>query len=139
MSGNPPVVNLIGTSMSALVHAVTATREITGQDVIVIGGLAVICRLSTAHRATTDLDIVDRHDDGQETQLQLLLASTHRPSGPSGTVVPTPLGDIQVDVIAVSDSDIAQLPPDPTGQLYVLSHAWAGRDRDPSHHPRAAV
>jgi hypothetical protein len=117
--------------MSSLIHAVTATRELTRQDVIVIGGLAVVCRLSTAHRATTDLDIVDRHDDAEEPQLQLLLASTHKLSGPAGTVVPTPLGDVQVDVIEVSDSDIAQLPEDPTGQLYVLAHAWAAETATP--------
>lgn len=117
--------------MSSLVHAITATQELTGQEVIVIGGLAVISRLTTAHRATTDLDIVDRHDDVREPQLQLLLAATDRPSGPTGTVVATPLGDIQVDVIEISDSDIAALPPDPTGQLYVLAHAWAAKTATP--------
>jgi hypothetical protein len=46
-------VDLLGTSMSSLILAITATRELTQQDVTVIGGLAVVCRLSTAHRATT--------------------------------------------------------------------------------------
>lgn len=117
--------------MSSLVHAITVTQELTGQEVIVIGGLAVISRLTAAHRATTDLDIVDRPDDIREPQLQLLLARTHRPSGPSGTVVATPIGDIQVDVIEISDSAIAALPPDPTGQLYVLAHAWAAETATP--------
>jgi len=108
-----------------------ATKELTQQGVIVIGGLAVICRLSTAYRATTDLDIVDRHDDAKEPQLHILLARTQRPSGPSGTIVSTPLGDIQVDVIEVSDSDIAQIPEDPTGRLYVLAHARAAETATP--------
>jgi hypothetical protein len=35
------------------------------------------------------------------------------------------MGDIQVDVLEVADSDLARLPQDPTGRLYVLAHAWA--------------
>jgi len=72
--------------MSSLILAITATSELTQQDVTVIGGLAVVCRLSTAHRATTDLDIVDRHGDTQQPQLELLIAGTGRPSGPSGRI-----------------------------------------------------
>jgi hypothetical protein len=124
-------VDLLGTSMSSLILAITATRELTQQDVTVIGGLAVVCRLSTAHRATTDLDIVDRHGDTQQPQLELLIAGTGRPSGPSGAVVSTAMGDIQVDVLEVADSDLARLPQDPTGRLYVLAHAWAADTATP--------
>jgi hypothetical protein len=111
--------------MSSLVHAISATRELTQQEVTVIGGLAVVCRLSAAHRATTDLDIVDRHNDTQQPRLQLLVDGTGRPSGPSGALVPTAMGVVQVDVLEVSDSDLDRLPEDPTGRLYVLAHAWA--------------
>lgn len=44
--------------MSALVAAIPAIALRTGRDVVVIGGLAVVCRLSRPYRATTDLDIV---------------------------------------------------------------------------------
>lgn len=117
--------------MSSLVHAINATRELTRQEVTVIGGLAVVCRLSTAHRATNDLDIVDRHGDTQQAQLQLLVAGTGKPSGPSGALVPTAMGDIQVDVLEVADSDLDPLPEDPTGRLYVLAHVWAADTATP--------
>lgn len=39
--------------------------------------------------------------------------------------MPTPVGDIQVDVLEVTDADLADLPADPTDRLHVLSHAWA--------------
>jgi hypothetical protein len=45
-STSMPVVELFGTSMTALVHAVPAIASRTGHDVIVIGGLAVMCRLT---------------------------------------------------------------------------------------------
>lgn len=52
MSGStaPPVVDLLGTSMSALVHAIPAIIARTGRPVIVIGGLAVLCRLTRPYR-----------------------------------------------------------------------------------------
>lgn len=47
--------------MSALVRAIPTVAHETGRPVIVIGGLAVICRLTTPYRATDDLDTVTRH------------------------------------------------------------------------------
>ncbi len=41
-----PVVDLLGTSMSALAFAIPAIVSRTGRQVVVIGGLAVVCRLS---------------------------------------------------------------------------------------------
>jgi len=40
------VIDLAGTSMSALALAIPAITERTGREVIVVGGLAVICRLT---------------------------------------------------------------------------------------------
>jgi hypothetical protein len=39
--------------------------------------------------------------------------------------VPTSAGPVQVDVLEVTDADLAPLPDDPTDRLHVLSHAWA--------------
>ncbi len=127
MSGNPvvPTVVLFGTGMSAIVAAISITEATTGSPVIVVGGLAVLCRLSRPHRATTDLDTVNRRRAGDPSQLELLVASGGRPSGPSGVQVDTPLGPVQVDVLEVSDAEMDQLPVDPTDRLHVLSHAWA--------------
>jgi hypothetical protein len=68
------MVDLFGTSMSALVHAIPAITSRTGRQVIVIGGLAVMCRLARPYRATSDLDIVNRRSNHEPAQLTLLLA-----------------------------------------------------------------
>lgn len=58
VSGNNrvPVVDLVGAPMIALAHAIPAVAKRTGRDVIVVGGLAVVCRLTRPYRATSDLD-----------------------------------------------------------------------------------
>jgi hypothetical protein len=77
VSGNPPlrVVDLIGSSMEAVVMAIPEVATRTGRPVIIVGGLAVICRLSTPYRATIDLDTVNRRHGGEPAQLEVLLAS----------------------------------------------------------------
>ena len=120
-----PVVDLVGTSMSALALAIPAIAARTGRNVIVIGGLAVVCRLTHPYRATSDLDTVNRRGTAEAPQLQLLLSSGAQASGVSGVLVPTSAGDVQVDVLEVTDAELAELPDDPTDRLHVLSHAWA--------------
>lgn len=117
--------------MSALVHAIPAIAARTGREVIVIGGLAVVCRLTHPYRATTDLDTVSRRSGTERSQLQLLLASGAAASGVSGALIATPAGDVQVDVLEVTDADLAHLPDDPTDRLHVLSHAWAAATASP--------
>lgn len=133
MSGNAPapVVDLFGTSMSALVHAIPAIASRTGRQVIVIGGLAVMCRLARPYRATSDLDIVNRRSNHEPAQLTLLLASGAEASGVSGALVPTTVGAVQVDVLEVTDAELAHLPDDPTDRLHVLSHSWAATTATP--------
>lgn len=111
--------------MTAIVGAIPVTARETGRPLIVVGGLAVLCRLSRPYRATTDLDIVSRLRAGQVGQLELLVAAGARPSGPSGVQISTALGPVQVDVLEVTDADMSPLPDDPTDRLHVLSHAWA--------------
>lgn len=120
-----PAVHLLGTGMAAIVHAIPITARATGRPVIVVGGLAVLCRLSRPYRATTDLDTVSRLQQGQTGQLQLLVAAGATLSGPSGVQLPTALGPVQIDVLQVTDADLDPLPDDPTDRLHVLSHAWA--------------
>lgn len=127
VSGNDStvVVNLIGTSMSALALAIPAIKQRTGREVILVGGLAVVCRLTHPYRVTSDLDTVNRRRNDEPAQLELLLASGAEPSGVSGVLVPTSAGPVQVDVLEVTDADLMPLPDDPTDRLHVLSHAWA--------------
>jgi hypothetical protein len=44
---------------------------------------------------------------------------------PAGVWIPTSTGAVKVDVIEVSDTELAHLPEDETDRLAVLSHAWA--------------
>src|SRR5438093_12610988 len=99
-----------------IIALITGTHD--QRDVIVVGGLAVVCRLTRPYRATSDLDTVNRRHAGEPAQLELLLASGAQPSGVSGVLVPTMAGPVQVDVLEVTDADLAQLPDDPTDPLH---------------------
>lgn len=133
MSGSPvvPIVELVGAGMSAIVAAIPITEASTGSPVSVVGGLAVLCRLSQPYRVTTDLDTVNRRRVGQPSQLELLVTRGARRSGPSGVLLDTPLGPVQVDVLEVNDADLSDLPADPSDRLHVLSHAWAAETASP--------
>lgn len=110
--------------MAALVQAIPVTAALTGRPVIIVGGLAVLCRLNRPYRSTSDLDTVHRRTGHEVHQLELLIGGGAEPSGPSGVLVQTPAGPVQVDVLEVSDGDLTDLPDDPTDRLHVLSHAW---------------
>lgn len=133
MSGSEPgpVIELRGTSMSALAQAIPEIAALTGRPVVVIGGLAVVCRLTDPYRVTSDLDTVDRRGPGVPAQLELLLASGAEASGVAGVLVPTSAGRVQVDVLEVTDAALADLSDDPTDRLHVLSHAWAAETATP--------
>jgi Nucleotidyl transferase AbiEii toxin, Type IV TA system len=111
--------------MTQIVSAIPVVAEQTGRAVVLVGGLAVMCRLPIPYRATTDLDTVDRRAAHEDPQLQLLVAAGATPSGPAGALVRTPSGEVQVDVLEVTDADIDDLPDDPTARLHIQSHAWA--------------
>jgi len=117
--------------MSALVHAIPITAERTGRPVVLIGGLAVICRLDSPYRATTDVDTVNRRRGVEPSQLDLLIRSGARKDGPVGALVKTPAGTVRVDVLEVSDSDLNPLPEDPSDRLHVLAHEWAEASATP--------
>jgi len=117
--------------MSALADAIRITQTLTSQPVTVIGGLAVICRLSSPHRATSDLDIVNRRRDNQTPQLELLIAKSEPVEGRNAALVTTAAGKVIVDILEVADADFHPLPDEPTGRLFVLSHAWAAATATP--------
>jgi len=127
-----PTVDVTGAGMAAIVAAIPEVESRTGRPVIVVGGLAVICRLGSAHRATTDLDTVNRRRGEGLTTLELLVNSPDaEASGPAGVLAPTPQGAVQVDVREVSDADLNPLPQDPTDRLHVLAHDWAAQTASP--------
>lgn len=128
MSGNPgptPEVNLSGTAMERLVHAIPIAEAQTSRPVVLIGGLAVVCRLGRPHRATADLDAVDRRRGDQTSQLDLLISAGATPRGPAGALLETGAGAVEIDVLEVTDAALNDLPDDPTGRLHIMAHNWA--------------
>ncbi|HUQ54045.1 hypothetical protein [Lentzea sp.] len=117
------MIVLAGRPMTQIVSAIPVVAEQTGRPVVLVGGLAVMCRLTAPYRVTTDLDTVDRRTGEEDSQLQLLVAAGAVPSGPVGALVSTPWGEVKVDVLGVTDADIATLPDDPNDRLHVQSHA----------------
>ena len=65
-------------------------------------------------RATSDVDIANGRSEHEPAQLTLLLASDAEVSGASDALVPTPAGNVQVDVLEVTDAELARLPDDST-------------------------
>jgi hypothetical protein len=115
----------VGDGMAAVVQAVDDVRELIGQPPVVVGGLAVLCRLSRPHRATTDLDLVDRLR-GQDSQLQVLRAAEGaRSAEPAAVLLPTRYGEVRVDVLEVRQRDLEEPSDDPGDRLHATAHAWA--------------
>ena len=123
MSGSR--VTLVGDAMAAIVQGITEVRDLIGQAPVVVGGLAVLCRLSAPHRATTDLDVVDRLR-GPAPQLEVLrAASGAQRVEPAAVLLPTRYGPIKVDVLEVRQIEIDHPSDDPGDRLHAWSHAWA--------------
>lgn len=118
-------VAFIGDAMAAVVQGVEEVRTLIGQPPVVVGGLAVMCRLSSPYRATTDLDVVDRLL-GEVPQLQVLRAARGAQSvEPTSVLLPTAYGQVKVDVLEVRQIEIDQPSDDPGDRLHAFAHAWA--------------
>lgn len=138
-SRTPPIIDLVGNSMAGLAHTIPTIAERTGRRVIVIGGMAVLCRLTHPYRATSDIETVNRRGSRERPQLELLLASGAEASGPSGALVPTSTGAVQVDVLEVTDDRRTRISARRSGRPAPCSGPRVGgRDRqsdDPSSRP----
>ncbi|OHV33041.1 prevent-host-death protein [Pseudofrankia sp. EUN1h] len=111
--------------MAAVVQAVEEVRKLIDQPPVVVGGLAVLCRLSTMHRATVDLDVVDRLQ-GSAPHLEVLRAAQGaKVVEPAGVLLPTPYGLVKVDVLEVRQVELDQPSDDPGDRLHASAHAWA--------------
>lgn len=123
MSGETVV--FIGDQMAPVIAGVVAVEERIGQSPVVVGGLAVLARLSRPYRATTDLDIVDRLR-GALPQLEVLRSSQGAKTvAPSAVELPTPYGVVRVDVLEVRQGEIDEPSDDPGDRLHAAAHAWA--------------
>lgn len=118
-------VTFIGDAMAAVVQGAEEVRTLIGQPPVVVGGLAVMCRLASPYRATTDLDVVDRLL-GEMPQLQVLRAARGaQPVPPTSVLLPTVYGQVKVDVLEVRQIEIDQPSDDPGDRLHAFAHAWA--------------
>lgn len=118
-------VLFVGDAMAAVVQGVEEVRMLIGQPPVVVGGLAVMCRLSNPYRATTDLDVVDRLL-GDVPLLQVLRAARGaEPVEPASVLLPTVYGQVKVDVLEVRQIEIDQPSDDPGDRLHASAHAWA--------------
>lgn len=118
-------VTFVGDAMAAIVQGVIEVRTLIGQPPVIIGGLAVLSRLSNPYRATVDLDVVDRLH-GEAPQLEVLRkADGAEPVEPAAVLLPTPYGAVKVDVLEVRQVELDQPSDDPGDRLHASAHAWA--------------
>jgi hypothetical protein len=118
-------VTFVGDAMAAVVQGIEEVRTLIGQPPVVVGGVAMICRLTSPYRATTDLDVVDRLL-GVVPQLQVLRAARGaEPVEPSSVLLPTVYGKVKVDVLEVRQVEIDEPSDDPGDRLHAFAHAWA--------------
>jgi hypothetical protein len=111
--------------MTAVVQGVKEVRTLLGQPPVIVGGLAVLARLSNPYRATVDLDVVDRLL-GKVPQLEVLRAAIGAEAvEPAAVLLPTPYGSVKVDVLEVRQVEIDQPSDDPGDRLHASAHAWA--------------
>lgn len=124
MSGREVVFH--GLAMAGVVHALADVSAQLGELPVVIGGLAVVTRLSTAYRATVDLDLVDRRSSGREPHLEVLRrAPGAEPTEPAAVTLPTPYGSVRVDVLEVNQAELDHPSDDSGDRLHASAHAWA--------------
>lgn len=93
-----------------------------------VGGVAVICRLAEAHRATLDADTVVEaagREHGQVIRVLRARPGFDEPQGDAADAVR--FGDVTVEVITAerpSAEEIADVD-DPKSRLFVAAHRWA--------------
>jgi hypothetical protein len=115
----------MGDAMVPVVHGVIEVRRIIGQPPVVVGGVAVLSRLSNPYRATVDLDVVDRLR-GEVPHLEVLRAADGaEPVQPAAVLLSTAYGMVKVDVLEVRQAELDMPSDDPGDRLHASAHAWA--------------
>lgn len=115
-----------------LVRATALVVEHAGLPVALIGGLAVTCRLATAHRPTRDVDLVaeasaDLVAEAGTAATNLLaagIAQTVTDPAPSVRIL---VGTTKVEIIEterLDPSGVADIEPE-RSRLFVVGHRWA--------------
>lgn len=125
MSGNRGIddVRLVGPAMVRLVGAIPRIQELLNEPVI-IGGLAVMSRLSVAYRATEDLDALRLRQPGELSGLEVLRAAGATEINEVGGLLGTENGNVRVDVLEARPTDLDREFSDPTDRLEAMAHHW---------------
>ena len=146
MSGDAPIVDVLGVHLERLVVVTGQLFESTQEgELVVIGGLAMVCRCASAVRATDDVDTVSG-PAGAAGVVRALGAGTLL-SEESPGVVGDGTATVSIDGVAVEVTNEAAvlrvdgikldviatlpLPPDAfdgvdfKGQLFMAAHRWA--------------
>jgi hypothetical protein len=118
-------------AVAALLDAAVQVQQ-TEPSSALVGGVAVICRLATAHRATLDADtVVEEREPGV---LEVLRArpDTSVPADPDsqGVLIHGALVEI-IEVAPVLPADVAAVD-DPRDRLFVAAHRWALDTAEPA-------
>ncbi len=123
MSGSRVV--FLGEQMSGVVHALIDITQLLGQPPVVVGGLAVLSRLSSPYRATTDVDVLDRRLSGSAHLDVLRQIDGAAAVEPAAVLLPTPYGPVKVDVLEIRQAELDRPSDDPGDRLHAFAHAWA--------------
>jgi Nucleotidyl transferase AbiEii toxin, Type IV TA system len=117
-------------NVAALVRATGTVAAHAGVPVALIGGLAVMCRISTGTRATGDVDVVsDTQADlvGGASAADNLVGADLARRDPGSESIRLWLGPTKVEIIetqAVAEADAVSIEPE-LSRLFVLAHRWA--------------
>lgn len=116
--------------LAGLLQAASLVVEHARARVAVVGGLAVTCRLATAHRATADVDVVAGEPEvlaqGHSVAQNLIDAGVALPD-PGKTKTRVHVFGTKVEIIETEPLHLATagaIEP-ASDRLFVLSHRWA--------------
>ncbi|WP_257890320.1 hypothetical protein [Rhodococcus sp. USK10] len=124
----------VGDAMAAVAAGVIEVRILIGQAPVIVGGLAVLSRLSNPYRATVDLDLVDRLL-GDLPQLEVLRAADGaEPVEPAAVLLPTRYGAVKVDVLEVRQVELDHPSDDPGDPPSCLGARLGQRHRNRHDH-----
>lgn len=120
MPGDTPTVHLVGPTPERLVAALGRIEQF---DFALVGGLAVMTRIGSAHRATDDLDGV--FDNPAADTTAVLVRYGIADNDPA--IQRVRIDGTKIDVIDTTPlpDDPGDLPDDPKGRLFVCAHRWA--------------
>jgi hypothetical protein len=114
-----------------LVRATGVVAQHAGLPIALIGGLAIACRLTSAHRATQDVDVVaDESADlltDEGTAADRLVAAGVAERASDTTSVRLYIAGTRVEIIdtqRIEPTEAADIEPD-SARLFVLAHRWA--------------